>query len=62
MKTDVGEFIVGAYLKLELGCDVVDYNVRPPGGGLRGLNRSKLSGVPTIFSKGLGEIPARIYY
>jgi len=33
----MGEYVVGAYLKLELGCDFVDYNVRPPGGGLRGL-------------------------
>ena len=32
-----GEYIVGAYLKLKLDCDFVDYNVRPPGGGLEGL-------------------------
>lgn len=37
MKTQMGEYVVGAYLKLVLGCDVVDYNVRPPGGGLQGL-------------------------
>lgn len=37
MITDVGEYIVGAYLKLKLHCDFVDYNVRPPGGGLEGL-------------------------
>ena len=37
MLTDIGEFFVGAYLQLEEGCDVVDYNVRPPGGGLQGL-------------------------
>ena len=37
MKTQMGEYVVGAYLKLILGCDVVDYNVRPPGGGLQGL-------------------------
>ncbi len=37
MLTDVGEYIVGAYLKLKLHCDFVDYNVRPPGGGLKGL-------------------------
>jgi hypothetical protein len=37
MKTQVGEYVVGAYLKLILECDVVDYNVRPPGGGLKGL-------------------------
>ena len=45
MITDVGEFIVGAYLKLELGCDVVDYNVRPPGGGLRGLGELDVVGL-----------------
>lgn len=37
MKTQMGEYVVGAYLKRILECDVVDYNVRPPGGGLEGL-------------------------
>jgi hypothetical protein len=37
MKTTMGEYVVGAYLKQRLECDVVDYNVRPPGGGLTGL-------------------------
>ena len=37
MTTEMGEYIVGAYLKLEEDCDFVDYNVRPPGGGLSGL-------------------------
>jgi len=37
MITDVGEYIVGAYLQLYLKCDVVSYNVRPPGGGMDGL-------------------------
>ena len=31
------EYVVGAYLKLEEECDFVDFNVRPPGGGLKGL-------------------------
>jgi hypothetical protein len=44
MMTDVGEYIVGAYLKLEQHCDVVDYNVRPPGGGLEGLNELDVVG------------------
>lgn len=44
MKTDVGEYIVGAYLKLALGCDIVDYNVRPPGGGLEGLGELDVIG------------------
>ena len=38
IKTDIGEYIVGAYLKIIKKCDFVDYNVRPPGGGLEGLN------------------------
>ena len=37
MLTDIGEYIVGAYLQLILECDVIDYNVRPPGGGVHGL-------------------------
>jgi hypothetical protein len=37
MKTEMGEYVVGAFLKQVLGCDFVDYNVRPPGGGLEGL-------------------------
>ncbi|MCB9158909.1 MAG: hypothetical protein H6644_03470 [Caldilineaceae bacterium] len=37
MNTTMGEYATGAYLKLILECDVVDYNVRPPGGGLEGL-------------------------
>ena len=45
MLTDVGEYIVGAYLQLILGCDVVDYNVRYPGGGLEGLNELDVIGL-----------------
>ena len=30
MARDMGEHVVGAYLKLEQGCDFVEYNVRPP--------------------------------
>ncbi|MBN1584467.1 MAG: hypothetical protein JXA89_27425 [Anaerolineae bacterium] len=37
MKTTMGEYVVGAYLKQCLGCDVIDYNVRPPDDGLKGL-------------------------
>lgn len=44
MKTEMGEFVVGAYLKLIEGCDVVDYNVRLPGGGLAGLNELDVVG------------------
>lgn len=44
MLTDVGEYLVGAYLQLKLDCDVVDYNVRPPGGGLDGLEEMDVIG------------------
>ncbi len=45
MLTDVGEYFVGAYLQLIEQCDVVDYNVRPPGGGLQGLNELDVLGL-----------------
>jgi hypothetical protein len=43
--TDIGEYIVGAYLSLKLECDIVDYNVRPPGGGLEGLEEMDVIGI-----------------
>ncbi|MDI6655335.1 MAG: hypothetical protein QME59_05550 [Candidatus Hydrothermarchaeota archaeon] len=45
MKTDIGEYIVGACLKIIKECDFVDYNVRPPGGGLEGLNELDVVGL-----------------
>ena len=45
MLTDIGEFIVGAYLQLIEECDFIDYNVRPPGGGLKGLNELDVVGL-----------------
>jgi len=45
IKTDIGEYIVGAYLKIIKKCDFVDYNVRPPGGGLEGLNELDVVGL-----------------
>ena len=45
MATDIGEYIVGAYLKMIVGCDVIDYNVRVPGGGLEGLNELDVIGL-----------------
>lgn len=45
MLTDIGEFIVGAYLQLIEECDFVDYNVRPPGGGLEGLGELDVVGI-----------------
>ncbi|MEO0074488.1 MAG: hypothetical protein ABIK31_00050 [candidate division WOR-3 bacterium] len=45
MKTDIGEYIVGAYLKIIKKCDFVDYNVRPPGGGVKGLDEIDVIGL-----------------
>jgi hypothetical protein len=45
MNTEMGEYIVGAYLKLIKECDFVDYNVRRPNGGLAGLNEIDLIGL-----------------
>ena len=45
MLTDIGEFIVGAYLQLIEECDFIDYNVRPPGGGLKGLSELDVVGL-----------------
>ena len=45
MATEVGEYIVGAYLRFIEKCDVVDYGVRTPGGGLKGLNELDVIGL-----------------
>jgi len=45
MKTEMGEYIVGAYLKIIKHCDFIDYNVRPPGGGLSGLTELDVIGL-----------------
>jgi hypothetical protein len=45
MKTDIGEYIVGAYLKSIYYCDYVDYNIRIPGGGLKGLSELDVIGI-----------------
>lgn len=45
MKTEIGEYVVGAYLKQVQRCDVVDYNVRPPGGGMEGLGEIDIVGL-----------------
>lgn len=45
MLTDVGEYFVGACLQLVDQCDFVDYNVRPPGGGLEGLGELDVVGL-----------------
>ena len=45
MKTDIGEYIVGAHLLLIKKCDVVSYNVRPPEDGLAGLTELDVIGL-----------------
>lgn len=45
MNTEMGEYLVGAYLKEVKDCDFVDYNVRPPGGGLKGLEELDVLGL-----------------
>lgn len=37
MKTELGEYLVGAYLSQRLDCDFVGYNIRPRVTGLKGL-------------------------
>jgi hypothetical protein len=45
MITDVGEYIVGAYLKIIKNCDFIVYNERFPGGGIKGLNELDVVGI-----------------
>lgn len=45
MTAEMGEYFVGAYLKLIEKCDFVDHNVRPPGGGLAGLDELDVIGL-----------------
>ena len=45
MKTEMGEYVVGAYLKIIKGCDFIDYNVRRSGGGLPGLDELDVIGL-----------------
>lgn len=45
MNTEMGEYIVGACLKLLKECDFVEYNVRRPGGGMAGLNELDVMGL-----------------
>lgn len=45
MRPEVGEELVGAYLKVIEQCDVISYNVRPRGGGLKGLEELDVVGL-----------------
>lgn len=42
--TDIGEYIVGAYLQEVKGCEYVNYSVRFPGGGIEGLSELDVIG------------------
>ena len=37
MKTEIGEFLVGAYLTVIEKCDLISYNVKHPEKGIEGL-------------------------
>jgi hypothetical protein len=45
MATEMGEYVVGAYLRLCEHCDVVDYNARSPKSGLEGLSEIDVVGL-----------------
>ena len=45
MAVEIGEELVGAYLTEIEECDHVSYNVRAPGGGLRGLKELDIVGL-----------------
>lgn len=51
--TDIGEYLVGAYLNVVEECDFVDYNVHPWGGKMKGLGEFDVIGLSfqenTIF-------------
>ena len=51
MAIEMGESLVGAYLKLVEGCDFVDYGVRTPGGGVAGLNELNVVGIKFAENK-----------
>jgi hypothetical protein len=43
--TGMGEYIVGAWLKLVIKCDIVDYNLKSPRESLVGLNELNVLGL-----------------
>jgi hypothetical protein len=44
MTAEIGEYVVGAWLREVAGCDFVDYNVRPPVGGSEGQSEFDVVG------------------
>jgi hypothetical protein len=45
MASEIGEYIVGAYLRIILGCEFISYNVRRLEGSTRGLNEIDVIGL-----------------
>jgi hypothetical protein len=45
VRPEVGEQLVGAYLKVIEECDVISYSARPRGGGLEGLEELDVVGL-----------------
>jgi len=45
MKTEIGEFLVGAYLEVVLKCNLVNYNVKFPDTGTDGLKELDIIGL-----------------
>ena len=45
MRTEIGEYVVGAWLKVVKKCSFIDYNVRPPIKGLEGLGEFDVVGL-----------------
>ena len=44
MATEMGEYLVGAYLERIEGCEFINYNARLPGGGVRGMGELDVVG------------------
>jgi hypothetical protein len=51
MRTEMGEYVVGAYLRHRLKCDFVGYNIRPPSEGLEGLAELDVVGLKFAVSE-----------
>ena len=45
MGTEMGEYLVGAYLEIIKKCDVVSYNVRFPGEGIKAMRELDVMGL-----------------
>jgi len=45
MTAEMGEYLVGAYLELEKGCEIISYNVRPRDKGIKGMGELDVVGL-----------------